>query len=74
MAIDKDGYVFVVDKGNNRIQKFDSNGNFITKFGSEGSGKGEFFSLKGVAVDSKGNVYVMDTGNCRIQKFSMKHE
>ena len=34
IAIDSSGNVYVADYGNNRIQKFTSNGNFITKWGS----------------------------------------
>ena len=56
--------------GNNRIQKFDSSGTFITKWGSIGTGDGQFHSpSRGVATDSAGNVYVADAGNNRIQKF-----
>ncbi len=69
MTVDSSGNVYVADYGNNRIQKFDSNGNFITKWGSQGSGDGQFIQLNDVAVDSSGNVYVADYGNNRIQKF-----
>jgi DNA-binding beta-propeller fold protein YncE len=34
--------VYVADKGNNRIDKFDLNGNFIGAWGSSGSEKGQF--------------------------------
>ena len=69
VATDSSGNVYVVDFGNNRIQKFDSNGNFITKWGSEGAGDGQFKSPLGIAIDSSGNVYVADHDNHRIQKF-----
>ena len=42
---------------------------FITKWGSEGSGDGEFNSSRDIAVDSSGYVYVTDILNHRIQKF-----
>jgi streptogramin lyase len=69
IAIDSSGNVYVADIDNNRIQKFDNNGTFITKWGSEGSGDGQFESPNAVAVDSSGNVYVADTYNYRIQEF-----
>lgn len=34
VAVDEAGNVYVGDDGNSRIQKFDSNGNFLTKWGS----------------------------------------
>ncbi|MGH9909268.1 MAG: Ig-like domain-containing protein, partial [Nitrososphaerales archaeon] len=69
LAIDSSGNIFVADSNNNRIQKFDSSGNFITKLGSSGLGNGQFSSPRGVAVDSSGSLYVADTLNNRIQKF-----
>jgi streptogramin lyase len=69
VAVDADGNVYVADTGNNRIQKFDSDGNFITKWGSCGCDEGEFNFPRGVAVDIAGDVYVVDELNDRIQKF-----
>ena len=60
----------MVDEGNNRIQKFDSNGKFITKWGTIGSGDGQFEEPTGIALDSSGNAYVVDRGNSRIQVFA----
>ncbi len=34
--IDKKGNVYVTDTGNNRIQKYDSDGNFLIKLGRRG--------------------------------------
>jgi tripartite motif-containing protein 71 len=63
--------MYLSDMGNFRIQKFDSNGNFITKWGTEGEGESEFKIPEGIAIDSSGNVYVADTHNSRIQKFAI---
>jgi CSLREA domain-containing protein len=60
----------VADEFNHRIQKFTSSGTFITKWGSLGSGDGQFELPRAVAVDGQGNVYVADSGNHRIQKFT----
>jgi len=43
---------------------------FVTKWGSQGSGDGQFNWPEGVAVDSSGYVYVADEWNNRIQKFT----
>ncbi|MCK4732251.1 MAG: hypothetical protein KAT65_07315, partial [Methanophagales archaeon] len=43
--------------------------NFISKWGSGGTGEGEFNEPAGIAVDSSGNVFVADRDNNRIQKF-----
>ncbi len=69
IAVDSFDNIYVTDTGNNRIQKFDSDGNFILKFGGEGGGNGQFEEPLGVAVDSDDNIYVGDSGNNRIQKF-----
>ena len=70
LAVDGAGFVYVADKGNNRIQKFTGNGAFVTMWGTPGSGQGQFQSPFGVAVDTPGNVYVSDSGNYRVQKFA----
>lgn len=42
---------------------------FVTKWGSKGSGDGQFLSPMAVEADMKGYVYVSDSENHRIQKF-----
>ena len=69
IAVDSADNVYVVDNDNNRVQKFDSNGNFITTWGSEGSAVGQFKVPIGIAVDSAGNAYVTDFYENSIQKF-----
>jgi tripartite motif-containing protein 71 len=70
IATDHSGDVYVVDGGNNRIQKFDSNGKFITKWGTNGTVDGQFSKPLGIATDNSGNVYVADNLNDRVQKFN----
>ena len=52
------------------IQKFTATGVFVSKWGTAGTGDGQFLWPQGVAVASDGSVYVADTVNHRIQKFS----
>lgn len=74
IAVDGNGSVYVADTYNHRVQKFTANGQLITKWGSYGSGDGQFDSPSGLTLDSSGNVYVVDGGNGRIQKFTSNGE
>ncbi len=82
IAVDKAGMVYVVDNMNHRIQKFDSSGTYITKWGTQGSGTGQFLFPSGIAIDNtNGWVYVINSSNCcggigedfrsRIEKFDL---
>lgn len=74
VAADAEGNIYVMDTNNSRVQKFDSEGNFLLTWGSEGSGEGQFGDILNpregrLAVDTQGNVYVIDLKNSRVQKF-----
>ena len=71
IAIDKDNFIYVTDLGNKRVQKFDDDGNFIAKWGVDGSGNGEFLSPRGITIDMMGNIFVTDTSQRSIQKFNI---
>src|SRR5262249_42881131 len=61
LTVDKQDNIYVTDPLNHRIQKFDSNGKFLTKFGTEGAhGGGQMANPFAVAVDVEGNIYVND--------------
>lgn len=49
------------------MQVFNTDGEFLLKFGSNGEGNGQFNAPTGVAVDVNGNIIVADWGNSRIQ-------
>jgi tripartite motif-containing protein 71 len=56
------------------VQKFDSNGNFIIKCGSEGTGDAQFAETRAVAVDASGNVYVGDVFSYHIRVFAPSNQ
>ncbi|SLM29561.1 exported hypothetical protein [Desulfamplus magnetovallimortis] len=78
IAVDYDGNIYVLDTGNYRIQKFTPNRNFITSWGSLGSGNNQFVDPKSIAFHPEGYIYVSDNGYNesagqvnRIQKFTL---
>jgi sugar lactone lactonase YvrE len=75
IAIDASGNLWVADYLNNRVQKFNSKGEYLSQFGSSGSGNGQFSNPRGgIAIDASGNLWVIDTSNNRLQKFNSKGE
>jgi len=68
IAVTVDGYVYVADNSNYRIQKFDSSGAFITKW-YYGDTVEDWLIPLDVAVDGDGYVYVSDNLYSRIYKF-----
>ena len=73
VAVDNTGKFYVTQIGNTNdptnVQVFDSSGNFLFKFGSQGTEEGEFLAPRGIAIDNSGNVYVSDETNLNIQIF-----
>ena len=78
LAVGPDDSVYVMDIGADwdpgggieRVQKFTSDGVFVTKWGSYGSGDGQFMNPTGGGIDKDNNVYIAD-GSHRVQKFSL---
>jgi len=73
IAVDDYGGIYVSDLGNKRVQKFSSDGQYITEWGKSGQLPGEFHYPSGIAV-SNDSVFVADRDLNRIQKFSLDGE
>ena len=74
VAVDRDGFIYVTDAGNHRIQKLDRDGNFETQWGGFGGARGQFNFPYGIAVDRRGSVFVLDSSNFRVQQFMTADE
>ena len=67
IVLDDAGNLYILDAGNNRIQKFGPEGKYIATYGRKGQGPGEFNSPASLDIDSRGYLYISDRGNRRIQ-------
>jgi len=77
IALDKYDNVYVTDPQSDagcskkpRVLKFDSEGNFITKFRVYDEEAGKYADPEHLAVDSEGHIYVSDRENDNIKKYS----
>lgn len=67
VAIDRSGNFYVVDI-TGYINKYDSDGNFLLKFGNS-FGSGQLSHPVDVAIDSSNNVYVTNFGGYEVKKY-----
>ncbi|HOA71953.1 MAG TPA: hypothetical protein PL151_00315 [Phycisphaerae bacterium] len=71
LSVDAAGRVLVADTHYHRIIIYDRDGNELTRFGSNGTGDGQFLLTTMAVVDRKGQIYVAEYGdNDRISLFS----
>ncbi len=79
IAVDPDGNFYVVDSGNNRVQKFDAVSNHVLSWGSYGTRAGEFINPRAIVIDSTRTggfyyIYILDAGNNRVQIFQFEKQ
>ena len=63
------GDIYLLYSNDYCVARLGADGRFISKWGSQGTGNGQFSSATGITVDSAGNVYVVEASSNRIQKF-----
>ena len=68
LFLNEQGYLFVVDSGNNRIVKLDSDGKLAGVF--TGPNDKPLNKPQGIFADKDGNMFIADTGNYRILHLS----
>lgn len=69
ISIALNGFVYIVDTGNNKLKVFSPSGDSIKEIGGSGWGQLEFDQPYDVAVRAGLDFYVADYGNHRIQRF-----
>lgn len=69
VALDRDGNVWVMDTGNERVIEYSPEGQPLSVHGGVGGEPGQFIEPVGLAIDRLGRFYVADTWNNRIQVF-----
>jgi len=75
ITFDKEGYGYVGDFSNDRIIKFNSDGEIVGSIGSSGTEPGQFQGPAGVAISPvSGNFVVTDQFNNRVQVLSPEGE
>lgn len=62
--------IYVVDTGNERVQRFRPDGTFVDAWGGYGNTPDRLIEPVGIAIGPDGNVYVADSGNARISVFT----
>ena len=70
VAVGPEGFIYVADYIQDRIQKFTPTGEFVLQWG----GPERFSSPNGMATDAEGNVYVADFYNKVVKVFSPQGE
>ena len=68
LAFDKNGDLYVVEFGNDRIQKFTAEGKPLGTWGGSGREPGRLNRPWALALDSRGSIHVVDTENHRVQR------
>ncbi|HHX55033.1 MAG TPA: hypothetical protein GX705_01640, partial [Clostridiales bacterium] len=74
ISVDVDGFIYVADKDNNRIVKFDSEGVIKKQYGVDIDGQTVLRSPEGLFVDTDGLIYIADTGNQRVVVINQDNE
>ena len=71
LKLGADDTLYAVEYGAGRMTKFDLDGRLLGRFGTTGSGAGQFATPWGIAVDAQKRIYVADTGNRRVVELQM---
>lgn len=75
VVVDINGYMYIVDEGNNRVVRWAPNASsgvcIAACTGIQGTNPNQFYYPIDLAFDSQGSLYVSDDGNSRVQRFQI---
>ncbi|XP_078581816.1 protein meiotic P26-like [Branchiostoma floridae x Branchiostoma japonicum] len=69
ITVDGEGNILVSDNVNSCVFVYNEDGQFLLKFGGEGSDEGKLYKPRGICTDRAGNIIVADRGNNRVEMF-----
>ncbi len=70
IATDRQGFVYVAEAENARIQKFTRDGTFVAEWSGAGIEDGQLVDPQGIAVDNRGHVFVADKTDVAVKVFT----
>lgn len=70
MAVDGQGNLWVVDSNDNRVEKFNEGGGYLSQIKPEASSKCALSRPTAVAINAAGNLWVTDSGHKRVVELS----
>jgi sugar lactone lactonase YvrE len=68
-VVDSIGNIYVVDRMDHKVIKFDPTGTFVFSFGGRGHSPGKLYYPWGIAISAQNEIYIADTYNNQIQVF-----
>jgi len=74
IVIDKKGHIYVLDKENLKIYKFNKKGTFLKSFGNNGDGPGEFLYPNDMGITPSNILVIVDRQRSRVIKYSTDGE
>ncbi len=68
----RNGYEWVSDNANDRLEKYNEKGEYSSQFGTEGTGNGQFEGPSNITMDGRGDIWVVDwvSDQGRVQEFT----
>ena len=70
IEIDSEGNLYILEKLDSTIKKYNPSGHLIKKIGRQGQGPGEFVELSSIEINSKNEIFAYDSRLRKIEVFT----